>query len=324
MLTTRPAALPQSESAPTQLSKTPGRTLKGRAGLQENVLQHGSKTANPKEKRVALNTPFRRENPGQYELTVPPLPVLRAVCLLVRKDAPSALKPSVSLGSRLLADKTPLPNRHNNAAFVTPAPNALKISKLPLTSLVYDAGQTETPLQPPSTSRKKLRIPRSASKSFETPVTKGDHWNVSDVSIDVDGLNLDEVKEDDTNEPDYSDPEYMPPTAIGESGARTRPLAGLIEGQSVVERPYEPPFELPDYRVLGQQIFELSHSFPVGDEPTLRDDIDDEELLKGGGWTPGPSSYGLHVPEPGKRAPQQSISSLSISLQRTTTHSLCT
>jgi hypothetical protein len=44
-------------------------------------------------------------------------------------------------------------------------------------------------------------------------VTKGDHWNVSDVSIEIGGSSLEEVAEEDVD--DYSDVEYMPPTAVG-------------------------------------------------------------------------------------------------------------
>lgn len=40
--------------------RTPGRTLKGRAGLQENMLHNGAMTAHPKEKKVTLKTPFNQ------------------------------------------------------------------------------------------------------------------------------------------------------------------------------------------------------------------------------------------------------------------------
>ena len=47
-------------------SKTPGRALKGRAGLQENVLMNGALTTNPVEKKVNLKTPFRKGNESAY------------------------------------------------------------------------------------------------------------------------------------------------------------------------------------------------------------------------------------------------------------------
>ena len=51
---------------------------------------------------------------------------------------------------------------------------------------------------------------------YETPITKGDHWNVSDVSIDIGGSSLEEVHEEDIEAEDFSDVEYAPPTATGE------------------------------------------------------------------------------------------------------------
>ena len=48
-------------------TKTPGRALKGRAGLQENAVQHGSLTANPREKKVTIQSPFRQKSAGSSE-----------------------------------------------------------------------------------------------------------------------------------------------------------------------------------------------------------------------------------------------------------------
>lgn len=60
-----------------------------------------------------------------------------------------------------------------------------------------------------SSTRKKLRLPRSAIKTFETPETKGNHWDVSDVSIEA------SMEDTSVTEEDYDDVEYAPPTAIG-------------------------------------------------------------------------------------------------------------
>lgn len=130
---------------------------------------------------------------------------------MILQDAPASSKTATA--TRPLGDKTPLVNRQNISLF-TPGPRNGKNSKLVLPPL-KDEDEVGSPGQPPSSSRKKMRAPRT-SKTFETPVTKGDHWNVSDVSIDVGTSNIDEVGEVDPNEPDYSDPEYMPPKAIGE------------------------------------------------------------------------------------------------------------
>ena len=126
------------------------------------------------------------------------------------------MKPQATLAPRPLVDKTPLPNRQLRHVLHTPLTNAGKISKLPLPGLIDEEEDHTTP--PPSSSRKKLRIPRSSITLLQTtPITKGDHWNVSDISIELANSSLGDVAEEDANEPDYSDPEYMPPTAIGES-----------------------------------------------------------------------------------------------------------
>lgn len=114
--------------------------------------------------------------------------------------------------SRPLIDKTPFANR-SGAPFVTPLPRGSKISKL---SLVDSQSKFQTPdgLPRPSSTRKHIRVPRSASKSFETPQTEGNHWDVSDISIE--GPEMAAVNES-IEEEDCSEIEYMPPTAVGKN-----------------------------------------------------------------------------------------------------------
>lgn len=52
-------------------SKTPGRTLKGRTGLQENAFKNGSISVNPKEKRVVLQSPFRKGSGSKHVSFLP-------------------------------------------------------------------------------------------------------------------------------------------------------------------------------------------------------------------------------------------------------------
>lgn len=61
-----------------------------------------------------------------------------------------------------------------------------------------------------SSTRKSSRLPLSANKNFETPNTAGDHWNVSDITIDA-SIHQDE----NAPEENYDELEYLPPTAIG-------------------------------------------------------------------------------------------------------------
>jgi hypothetical protein len=102
--------------------------------------------------------------------------------------------------SRPLGDKTPFPNRIANHA--TP---------LQVTKPVFNV--TPGVLLRPSSARKHIRLPHSASKSFQTPVTGGNHWDVSDVDInpEVAVVPHQSIEEDDCDEV-----EYMPPKLPGE------------------------------------------------------------------------------------------------------------
>ncbi|KAL5485434.1 hypothetical protein ACEPAI_8076 [Sanghuangporus weigelae] len=259
MLSSRPISLLQENAdySRNAVTKTPGRALKGRAGLQENVLQNGSMTANPREKRVALQTPFH-QGPSK----------------IILQDTQTTSKLATFSGARPLGDKTPKPNRQSLSLF-TPGPRNQKASKLVLPS-IQGENDVPSPTQPPSSSRTRLRNPRP-SKCFETPVTKGDHWNVSDVSIHEGMSTLGEANEVAAGElDDDSEPEYMPPKPI--------------------EPPYEPPFELPDYREVGQTLLKLAHSYPVDDSPYVYQ-VDSEDLLKGCDWSTEHMHLGLPEPD---------------------------
>jgi len=143
------------------------------------------------------------------------------------KKAPVILAPSRPLG-----DKTPFPNRIANHA--TP----LKTIK-PIFNITPGA------LLRPSSARKHVRLPRSASKSFQTPLNGGNHWDVSDIDIDPEVV---AAPSQSIEEEDYDEIEYMPP--------------------KLPEMPYEPPFELPDYKEVGRALLALTHSYPIDDIPT--------------------------------------------------------
>ena len=122
--------------------------------------------------------------------------------------------------ARPLVDKTPFANR-SGAPFVTPLPRGSKILKIAL-------GESHTSLQAPggllrpSSTRKHARAPRSASKSFETPRTQGNHWDVSEVSIEGPEV---AAGNESVGEEDVGEIEYMPPSVIGKlpfSGRQAR------------------------------------------------------------------------------------------------------
>lgn len=122
-------------------------------------------------------------------------------------------KPTVvttHVSSRVLLDKTPFANRAG-APLNTPLPRGSKLTKMPL-SISQSVFQTPGTLLRPSSTRKHIRVPRSASKSFETPQSQGNHWDVSDISIE--GPETATVNES-IGEEDTDEVEYMPPSAIG-------------------------------------------------------------------------------------------------------------
>lgn len=136
--------------------------------------------------------------------------------IILQESQPSkgSIAPSQT---RPLGDKTPRPNRQSNSLF-TPAPRTDKTSKTKLPVLL-DVNEDGSTAHPPSAARKSTRTPR-ISQTFKTPITKGDHWNVSDISIDL-GASITEAPGDEDN-PDYSEPEYMPPPVPGEFEFRVR------------------------------------------------------------------------------------------------------
>ena len=136
------------------------------------------------------------------------------------KQSQTTLKRPI-LQTRILGDKTPLPNRQL-LANLTPLPRSASknasTAKTHLPSLL-DVVKGSTP-PPPSTGRRKSRTPTSGGggvrELYKTPITKGDYWNVSDGDIDFGLLREVVEEEEDIEAEDFSEVEYMPPTAVGE------------------------------------------------------------------------------------------------------------
>jgi hypothetical protein len=118
---------------------------------------------------------------------------------------------------RPLGDKTPFPNRVGNQQLQTPLQQSSKIrvqSFLEPQSLLHFEKTPES-LHRPSSLRKHVRVPRSASKSFETPPNQGHHWDISDASIVIPESQVQETVAEPEN--DYDEIEYMPPNTLGAS-----------------------------------------------------------------------------------------------------------
>ncbi|EDR11639.1 uncharacterized protein LACBIDRAFT_314063 [Laccaria bicolor S238N-H82] len=213
MLSSRPAQL--STDAPYFPTKTPGCGLKNRA---ENAIHPGAKTVLGGGKH--LGTP----------LTIQPQRLFKDSTV-----TKTQLKPTV-LATRPLADKTPFVNRARTY-FNTPLGKGGKLFPQEEDGI---GNGTPDSLQRPSSTRKHVRAPRSATKSFETPMNQGKHWDVSDGDIVVPVSQPQEILEDE----DFDEIEYMPPNTL--------------------DLPYKPPidFELPDYKVVGQTLRNLAYSVP--------------------------------------------------------------
>ncbi|KAI0058108.1 hypothetical protein BV25DRAFT_1994533 [Artomyces pyxidatus] len=254
MLTSRPVSF--TADGPVNHAKTPGRALqKNRGALQENALHHGARTTNVKSFKASFQTPLRDESMKPQKLFQGTQPL--------KGGGPATL-------SRPLLDKTPFPNRQLKA--VTPIPSNKKAGMLPAMDQHLTVA-TPGHLLRPSSTRKSVRARRSSGPNFETPITNGNHWDVSDMEIEVPAV--DEVQEEQAETEDYDEIEYMPPTAI--------------------ERPYEPAFEMPDYTVVGAQLFKLMHSHTYDDANDLYFAADkermDEGLLESTGFSTSPSHW---------------------------------
>jgi hypothetical protein len=137
---------------------------------------------------------------------------MRENCLVEPQRLFKDSKYTTRTASRPLGDKTPLPNRVAHTVFTTPFPNGSKLSKLAL--LDPDGGETPgAPLRPSST-RTHIRVPRSGSKSPETPPNIS--WVISDGDVSAGPPESQTVEEAERTAEDYDEIEYMPP-AVGKT-----------------------------------------------------------------------------------------------------------
>lgn len=142
-------------------------------------------------------------------------------------------------------------------------PDAINQTK----SIKNGGGKTPDSVQRPSSMRKHVKHPRSASQNFETPMNRGNHWDISDGDIvlpaDMPALQDTIIENDDLDEI-----EFMPPNTLGKTPLPCLSVVFLI--LSKIDLPYEPllDFELPDYKMLGKKLRNLAHSYPYDDSPS--------------------------------------------------------
>jgi hypothetical protein len=61
---------------------------------------------------------------------------------------------------------------------------------------------------------------------------------------------------------------------------------------SLTERPYEPPFDVPNYKEVGKNLLRLAHSYTCDDSPPYDVEMDfDDEMLKASGFASSPSEW---------------------------------
>ncbi|KAF8320720.1 hypothetical protein DL93DRAFT_2152629 [Clavulina sp. PMI_390] len=179
-------------------------------------------------------------------------PVLMPVTPGLGKPAagPSALKPSISVapnttkGLRLL--DTTNKSRLLNGLPESPTGNAFGGS--PLKTRSNNGGQVPETVLRPSQARVSLRKPRiSGGSTFPGPLPpvtpapegRGKHWEVGDVSVDEPSIELEEAPVQDLDD----EIEYMPPP--------------------VTELPYDPGFDMPDYKEIGAAIWKIGNIFDL-------------------------------------------------------------
>ncbi|KAK0199738.1 hypothetical protein DFS33DRAFT_1364644 [Desarmillaria ectypa] len=217
MLTSRPISRNNDLAGQRQmLSKTPGRVFH-----QNENAYRGPATVHGKGKNTLLQTPF---NGGKFN----------------KEGTQGKLTTQAPL--RPLVDKTPFPNR-SGVQFQTPY------------AFNFDKFSSPDSILRPSSLRRHVRVPRSATKSFETPVNTGNPWQC-DVSIGSPEIVVQQlVMEDDLDEI-----EYMPPNTL--------------------DMPYVPPFnfEFPDYKSVGKTLLEITRAPLYEAEPPPLPEVKDDEL----------------------------------------------
>jgi hypothetical protein len=119
--------------------------------------------------------------------------------------------------ARPLGDKTPFPNRASKAGAVLDMDmqKGELQQKLPkLLESLYPSLSNQDFSPRPSSTRKSARTPNSANRKFQTPLVNGNPWDVSDGSIELGDVQVQDVQQD-AEVDDLDEIEYMPPNMLG-------------------------------------------------------------------------------------------------------------
>jgi len=198
---------------------------------------------------------------------------------------------------RPLGDKTPFANRQRRG-IQDPTPGPVK-TNVPVRDENLGLLTPGHALLS-SSVRKTVRGRHSSGPLFETPVKTGNHWDA--IEGDVIAPVVLEAQGEEAQSEDYDEIEYMPPTAKGANAA----FHHVNIPKRNADPPYTPHFDVPDYKLVGMQLFETMHSYLKDDATdrfyaTEKEHIDDAGLLEASGFSSSPSRWHFfELPEDGK------------------------
>ncbi|KAN0116326.1 hypothetical protein V8E52_005945 [Russula decolorans] len=219
-----------------------------------------------------------QENALQAPHTAKTLAVQLQTPLKAPKEVQSS-KAIVNSVVRPLGDKTPFANRQRRVVQATPGPTKANLPVQDEKLGLWTPGHALLP----SSVRKTVRG-RHSSGVFKTPETSGNHWDV--MEGDVIAPVVPEPQGEEAQSEDYEEIEYMAPTAK--------------------DPPFSPHFDVPDYKLMGMQLFDMMHSYWKDDAmdrfyATEKENIDDAGLLEASGFGSSPSQWNFfELPEDGK------------------------
>ncbi|THH18518.1 hypothetical protein EW146_g2487 [Bondarzewia mesenterica] len=171
-------------------------SAQGKDALQENAIYHIARTVNVKASKSSFQTPLKDKSLKPQKIF---------------KDGSQTTKVPTKIHSRPLVDNTPFPNRQQN--FVDYSGSVVGEA-----CPTCDAG--------PSHHRARFRS-NTRCVTLTTPVTNGNHWDVSDIQIDVPAVQ--EVQEAEVE--DYDEIEYMPYCHRHTSITTTTPQIFIMPGK---------------------------------------------------------------------------------------------
>lgn len=166
-----------------------------------------------------------------------------------------------------LTNKTPFASHH-----ISKSPNTSNVEsplKAPFQSATATLADVPDTILRSSRARTSFRMPRMSGSSANavppvTPAPEGrrKHWEVLSDGGDISTGN---ISNDDLEWPSIdleAEIEYMPPPAVGELRSYWA-LWGNLSYYMIPELPYDPGFDMPDYKDIGANIWKIGNIFDI-------------------------------------------------------------